>query len=89
MAETERDQAIKQRDTAVAKMEQAEATTNCFKTALEEEKNRQLEEEQSSKEAIKKAGSLVVEAFRTSEAFTHDLGELTLPNFMFGYISAI
>ena len=55
--------------------------------ALDEEKDRRAQEEQSAKEAIEKAGTLALEAFRRSEAFTRDLGELTLPSFMFGYTS--
>ena len=30
-----------------------------------------------------------LEAFRKSESFTRDLGELTLPSFMFGYTTAV
>lgn len=89
LAEMERDQAFKQRDTAVVEVEQAETTMNFLKTALEEEKNKHFEEEQSSNEAIDKAGSSAVEAFSTSEAFMCDLGELTLPSFKFDYISTI
>ena len=48
-----------------------------------------LDHEQSHREALEKAGISAVEAFRKFETFTQDLGELTLPSFMFGYTSAV
>ena len=48
-----------------------------------------LDHEQSHREALEKAGISAVEAFRKFETFTQDLSELTLPNFMFGYTSAV
>lgn len=58
-------------------------------TALEEEKDRRVQEEQSTQAAIEKAGTSALEAFRKSEGFIKDLDEFTLPSFMFGYTSAI
>lgn len=86
LAKKEKTQLRKER---LAEMEQSEATVNSLKSALEDEKKRRLQEEQSSPAVIDKAGSSAVEAFRSSEAFTHDLGQLTLPNYMFGYTTAI
>ena len=44
----------------------------------------------SHEQALKGAGAAAVEAFRRwSEAFTKNLGELTMPSFMFGYTFAI
>ena len=60
---------------------------NSLETALDEEKRRRSEAEQSSREAIEKAGNSAVEALRSSETFKRDLVELTLPSFMFGYTS--
>nr|XP_027119605.1 uncharacterized protein LOC113736724 [Coffea arabica] len=78
-----------ERDKAVVVQEQTEATNNSLRTALDEEKGKRVQEEQSAKEAIEKAGTSALEAFRKSEAFTRDLDELTLPRFMFRYTSAV
>ena len=86
LAEEKKTQLRKER---LAEIEQSKATVNSLKSALEEEKKRRLQEEQSTQAAINKAGSSAVEAFRSSETFTHDLGQLTLPNYMFGYTTAI
>ena len=43
----------------------------------------------SHEQAFEGAGASVVEAFRRSETFTKNLGELTMPSFIFGYTSAI
>ena len=89
VAAKEKAQLPKQYDTAVAEVEYFKATMNSLETFVEEEKKRRQEEEQFSREAKEKTGSMAVEAFRFSKAFTHDLGELTLPSFMFGYTSVI
>ena len=43
----------------------------------------------SHQQALEGAGASVAEAFRRSKTFTKDLGELTLPSYMFDYTSTI
>ena len=76
-------------DKAEAAREQAEATKYSLMTALDEEKEMRTQKEQSAQEAIEKARTLALEAFHKSETLTRDLGEFTLPSFMFGYTSAV
>ena len=78
-----------ERDKAELAKKKAEVANNSLVTALDEERGRRAQEEQSAKEAIDKVGVTAVEAFRKSEAFTHELGELTRPSFMFGFTSAV
>lgn len=47
------------------------------------------EEKKSYQQALEGAGALAMEVFRRFETFIKDPGELTLPNFMFGYTSTI
>ena len=78
-----------ERDKAEKGRKKAKIANNSLITALDEEKERKAQEEQSNKEAMDKAGVTAVEAFRKSESFTRDLGELTRPSFMLGYTSAV
>ena len=77
------------RDKAEVAKKKAEVSNNSLITALDEEREKRAQEEQSSKVAIDTAGATAVEAFRKSESFIRDLGELTRPSFMFGYTSAM
>ena len=69
--------------------DQAVTEANSLRMALEEEQKRLQQEKESYKEAIEKAGASAIESFMKSESYNRDLGELTLPNFMIGYTSAV
>ena len=74
---------------AETKEEEAETTINSLKSALKEEQKRGDELKKSHEQALEGAGASTVEAFRRSETFTRDLGQLIMPSFMFGYTSAV
>lgn len=56
-----------ERDKATAAKKKVEVANNSLLTALDEEKNRRVQEEKSNKEAIDQAGVTAVVAFRKSE----------------------
>lgn len=89
VAESEKTHLQEQLDQAAAKEEESEATINSLRSALEEEQKMGEEKKKSHQQALEGTGASAVEVFRRSETFTKDLGELTLPRFMFGYISTI
>ncbi|XP_027166727.1 tropomyosin-2-like [Coffea eugenioides] len=89
VSESEKTELQKRLQQGEAKEEETETTINSLKSALEEEQKRGNEVKKSHEQALEGAGASVVEVFRRSKAFTKDLGDLTMPSFMFGYTSAI
>ncbi|XP_027155835.1 neurofilament light polypeptide-like [Coffea eugenioides] len=89
VSESEKAELQRQLKKAEAKGEEAEVTMNSLRSALEEEQKRGDEVKKSHEQALNSVGASAVEAFRRSEAFTKDLGQLLTPNFMFGFTSGV
>ncbi|XP_071927679.1 uncharacterized protein [Coffea arabica] len=89
VSESEKAELERRLKEAEVKDEEAVATVNSLRSALEEEQKRGDEAKKSHQQALDSAGASAVDEFRRSEAFTRDLGQLLTPNFMFGFTSAI
>ncbi|XP_027150498.1 neurofilament light polypeptide-like [Coffea eugenioides] len=89
VSESEKAELQRQLKEAEAKGEEAEVTINSLRSALEEEQKRGDQVKKSHEQALNSVGASAVEAFRRSEAFTKDLGQLLTPNFMFGFTSGV
>ncbi|XP_027082016.2 uncharacterized protein [Coffea arabica] len=89
VSESEKAELQRQLKEAEAKGEEAEVTMNSLKSALEEEQKRGEEVKKSHEQALNSVGASAVDAFRRSESFTKDLGQLLTPSFMFGFTSGV
>nr|XP_027075991.1 neurofilament light polypeptide-like [Coffea arabica] len=89
VSESEKAELQRQLKEAETKDEEAVATINSLRSALEEEQKRGDEVKKSHEQDLESAGASAVDAFRNSEGFTRDLGQLLAPSFMFGFTSAV